>query len=191
LEVNDRGYVSIDEMVQEIRFYNRRLHFVGSSHIFAVVLTDDKGRYQISENKRYIRATYGHTIDVDLSDLPTDGIPEILYYPTNREEYEILKENGILPSDRRWVHLSNSKEKAYIAGLYHFDSPLLVPIKTEVVKEMGENIYRAGQQVFICKFVPPQSMLEPEEFEGTIDSETLEEIRLSKGKRISGKQEGW
>jgi RNA:NAD 2''-phosphotransferase len=123
LEISDRGYVNIDEMVQEIRFYYRRFHFVGPSHIFAIVLTDQKGRYQLSDNKRYLRATYGHSIDVDLTDLPTDGISEILYYPTNKEEFEILRENGILPSDRRWIHLSSSKEKAYIAGLYHFESP--------------------------------------------------------------------
>lgn len=191
LEIDEHGYVNIDEMVQEIRFYNRRLHFVGPSHIYAVVLTDGKGRYQLSDNKRYLRATYGHTIDVDLSDLPSDGIPEILYYPTSEEEFDILKENGILPSDRRWVHLSSSAEKAYIAGLYHFDSPLLIPIKSDVVLESGEKIYHAGQEVFICKFVPPESMMEPQKFEGSVDEETLQEIKLSKEKKIKARQEGW
>jgi len=191
LEIDEHGYVNIDEMVQEIRFYNRRLHFVGPSHIYAVVLTDGKGRYQLSDNKRYLRATYGHTIDVDLSDLPSDGIPEILYYPTSEEEFDILKENGILPSDRRWVHLSSSAEKAYIAGLYHFDSPLLIPIKSNVVLESGEKIYHAGQEVFICKFVPPESMMEPQKFEGSVDEETLQEIKLSKEKKIKARQEGW
>jgi len=191
LEIDEHGYVNIDEMVQEIRFYNRRLHFVGPSHIYAVILTDGKGRYQLSDNKRYLRATYGHTIDVDLSDLPSDGIPEILYYPTSEEEFDILKENGILPSDRRWVHLSSSAEKAYIAGLYHFDSPLLIPIKSNVVLESGEKIYHAGQEVFICKFVPPESMMEPQRFEGSVDEETLQEIKLSKEKKIKARQEGW
>jgi putative RNA 2'-phosphotransferase len=191
LEITDKGYVNIDEMVQEIRFYYRRFHFVGPSHIFAIVLTDQKGRYQLTDNKRYLRATYGHSIDVDLSDLPSDGIPEILYYPTNKEEFEILRENGILPSDRRWIHLSSSKEKAYIAGLYHFDEPLVIPIKSGSILESGEKLYHAGQEVFICKFVSPESMMEPEEYDGQIDEETLKEIRISKERKTRVKQEGW
>lgn len=192
IEIDERGYVNIDEMVQVIRFYYRRFHFVGPSHIFSIILTDQKGRYQLSDNKRYLRATYGHTIDVDLTDLPSDGIPEILYYPTNKEEFEILKENGILPSDRRWIHLSSSKEKAYIAGLYHFDSPLVIPLKSASILDSGENLYHAGQEVYICKYVSSESMTEPEEFDGQIDEETLNEIRVSKQKKMSrGKQEGW
>jgi putative RNA 2'-phosphotransferase len=191
LEINEKGYVNIDEMVQEIRYHYRRFHFVGPSHIFALVLTDSKGRYQLTDNKRYLRATYGHTIDVDLSDLPSDGIPDILYYPTNKEEFEILRENGILPSDRRWIHLSSSKEKAYIAGLYHFDFPLVIPIKSEVILEGGEKIYHAGQEVFICKFVQPESMMEPEEYDGQIDEETLREIRESKERKMRARPEGW
>ncbi len=191
LEISDRGYVNIDEMVQEIRFYYRRFHFVGPSHIFAIVLTDQKGRYQLSDNKRYLRATYGHSIDVDLTDLPSEGVPEILYYPTNKEEFEILKENGILPSDRRWIHLSSSKEKAYIAGLYHFDTPLVIPIRSEAILGSGESIYHAGQEVFICKFVNPESMNEPEDYEGKIDEGTLKEIKISKERKMRVKQEGW
>lgn len=191
LEVSESGYVNIDEIVQEIRFHYRRFHFVGPSHIFAIVLTDTKGRYQLTDNKRYLRATYGHTIDVDLSDLPTDGVPEVLYYPTNREEFEILRENGILPSDRRWIHLSSSDEKAYIAGLYHFDEPLLIPINSESVIAGGEIIYHAGPEVFICKFVQPESMMEPVEYEGQIDEQTLEDIRISKERKMRRKPEGW
>ncbi|MCL5680958.1 MAG: RNA 2'-phosphotransferase [Candidatus Thermoplasmatota archaeon] len=191
IEVSEKGYVNIDELVQEIRFHYRRLHFVGPSHIFAIVLTDTKGRYQISDNKRYVRATYGHTLEVDLSDLPTDGVPDTLYYPTNSEEFEIFKENGILPSDRRWIHLSSSKEKAYIAGLHHFDSPLLIPISTLTVKENGETIYRAGVGVFICKFVPPVAVQGYEEYSADLDEETLKEIRISRERKMSMIDKGW
>jgi len=191
IEINEKGYVNIDELVQEIRFNYRRFHFVGPSHIYAIVLTDSKGRYQLSDNKRYLRATYGHTIEVDLSDLPTDEIPETLYYPTNNEEFEIFKENGILPSDRRWIHLSSAKEKAYIAGLHHYDAPLIVPISTSILKEKGENLYRAGQGVYICKFVPPESIGAPEEYKAELDEETLKEIKVSRERKASMLEKGW
>jgi len=191
IEINQNGYVNIDELVQEIRYNYKRFHFLGPSHIYAIVLTDSKGRYQLSDNRRYLRATYGHTIEVDLSDLPTDEIPEVLYYPTNSEEFEIFKENGILPSDRRWIHLSSAKEKAYIAGLHHYDSPLIVPINTATMREKGESLYRAGQGVYICKFVPPESIGSPEEFKADLDEETLREIKISREKKASMLEKGW
>lgn len=191
IEINQNGYVNIDELVQEIRYNYKRFHFLGPSHIYAIVLTDSKGRYQLSDNRRYLRATYGHTIEVDLSDLPTDEIPEVLYYPTNSEEFEIFKENGILPSDRRWIHLSSAKEKAYIAGLHHYDSPLIVPINTATMREKGESLYRAGQGVYICKFVPPESIGPPEEFKADLDEETLREIKISREKKASMLEKGW
>ncbi len=192
LDMDPKGYVRIDMMAHEIRHYHsKKFHFVGPSHIMAIILTDQKGRYQLSPDKKYVRATYGHSIEVDLSDLPTDFIPERLYYPTNIEEYEIFRENGILPADRRWVHLSGTPEKAYIAGLYHYDNPKLLEIDTLKVIESGENIYRAGEGVYIAKYIPPQAFGEPKEFNGEIDTVTLEEINRAKEERKAKNTKGW
>lgn len=192
LDIDQKGYVRIDMLAHEIRHsHPRKFHFVGPSHVLAIVLTDEKGRYQLSPDKKYVRATYGHSIDVDLSDLPTDSIPDILYYPTNDEEYEIFKENGIIPAERRWVHLSGSPEKAYIAGLYHYDNPKLLEIDKKKIIDEGEKIYRAGEGVYITKYVPPDAFGEPKEFNGQIDTVTLEEIKRSKEEKKIKNERGW
>ena len=48
------------------------------AHFEAIANADEKGRYQVENGM--IGATYGHSIELDL-DLPTDDIPEVLYYP--------------------------------------------------------------------------------------------------------------
>src|SRR5256884_8915202 len=83
------------------RIETRRFRFVRQHHVVGLIETDPKGRYQFEDGK--IRATYGHSLDLDL-DLPTEGIPDLLFYPTTAEESHILMEAGLRPSDREMVH---------------------------------------------------------------------------------------
>ena len=53
---------------------------------------DTKGRYQVEGEM--IRATYGHSIELEL-DLPTDDIPEALYWPCDPETVSTHMEYGI------------------------------------------------------------------------------------------------
>ena len=72
-----------------------------------------------------IRATYGHTIDVNLDDLPIADIDEF-YYPVTEEEVDIIIEGGLHPTDRKKVHLSGSIEKALEAGKVRTERPLIL-----------------------------------------------------------------
>ncbi|MCQ2055993.1 MAG: RNA 2'-phosphotransferase [archaeon] len=151
LEMNDQGFVKIKSIVSTIRDKNQRMHWLRSHHIIALVETDEKGRYQISEN--FVRATYGHTINVDLK-LPTDNIPSELYYPTTEEEADIILETGLMPSDRSMVHLSLTFDDAFRAGLVRVKNPVILTINCSKCIEMGYDIGRAAKTVFLCKQVP-------------------------------------
>ena len=59
--------------------------------------TDPKGRYEVRGNM--MRATYGHTVEIEL-DLPSSDIPDSLYYPCDPGEAGNLVEVGISPGDR-------------------------------------------------------------------------------------------
>ena len=72
-----------------------------------------------------IRATYGHSIELDL-DLPTDDIPEALYFPCEAENLETLLEFGLTAGDRKHVHLSRSIQNAMEAGHVRIDRPTIL-----------------------------------------------------------------
>jgi RNA:NAD 2'-phosphotransferase (TPT1/KptA family) len=95
-----------------------------------------------------IRATYGHTIDIRLDDLPPAEIDEF-YYPVTEEEIDIILEGGLNPIDRKNVHLSGSIEKAIEAGKVRTEEPLLLRIDGKKAKADGVQIYRAGKDVYI------------------------------------------
>ena len=75
LEMDKQGWVEATEFVEAVKVQRRHFHFLETKHLQAVVETDPKGRYQLNSGR--LRATYAHTLDLDL-DLPTDQ-PEDLY----------------------------------------------------------------------------------------------------------------
>ena len=158
LPMDEHGWVEIYDLVGVIRGRFRKFYWLRRHHIIALVMTDEKGRYQLDEEKKRMRSTYGHSIDVDLSDLPQDDIPETLYYPTTPEELDIILEAGIRPSDRKWVHLSRTYEDAYEAGSHRVENPIILEVTTDKVLTAGEAIYRASHRVYITKLVTPDSL---------------------------------
>lgn len=147
IELDKYGWASIEEIADAIRAKIDRFYWVRRKHIEAIALTDEKGRYQIRDGK--IRATYAHTIEVDLSDLPEADVDE-LYYPVTEEEVDIVLEQGIFPTDRNKVHLSGSIEKAIEAGKIRTENPVLLKIDAKKAMEDGVEIRRAGKDVYIA-----------------------------------------
>jgi putative RNA 2'-phosphotransferase len=144
--VDGHGWVDVSEFVEAVGGSRSGFHWLREEHIEAIALTDPKGRYQIDGGM--VRATYGHTIDVRLDDLPKAEIDDF-YYPVTEEEIDIILEGGLNPIDRRSVHLSGSVEKAIEAGKVRTENPLILRIDGKKAMEDGVKIYRAGKDVYV------------------------------------------
>ncbi|MFO7991466.1 MAG: RNA 2'-phosphotransferase [Thermoplasmata archaeon] len=167
LDVDDRAWVDLEHYVKALRNRQKRFHWLRRYHMEALVATDEKNRYQIEDG--YIRATYGHSIDVDL-DLPTEDIPDSLYLPTTEKEAELLLEGGVKPSDRIYVHLSGTYESAVGAGVVRTEKPVILKVDAKEAIEEGHAIMKAGKEVYITKEIQPEYLSKNEE------QPTLEEI---------------
>jgi putative RNA 2'-phosphotransferase len=111
--MDGHGWVDISEFVEAVGVSRSGFQWLRDHHIEAIAETDPKGRYQVDGGM--IRATYGHTIDIRLDDLPLAELDDF-YYPVTEEEIDIILEGGLNPIDRKHVHLSGSMEKAIEAG---------------------------------------------------------------------------
>lgn len=151
LDMDDHGWVKLYSFVEEVKAKRYEFKWLRVFHIQAIVETDEKGRYQIKSGM--LRATYGHSLDVDL-DLPTDDIPDKLYFPTTKQEIDILLETGLQPADRKKVHLSITKIDAETAGKFRVDDPVIIEIDAKKAIEEGIVIKKAGKTVFIVDEVP-------------------------------------
>ncbi|MGA1866037.1 MAG: RNA 2'-phosphotransferase [Thermoplasmatota archaeon] len=153
LHMDEEGFVDIYKMVSAIkRKRGDRMRWLRPNHIIGLVETDPKGRYQVDSN--HVRATYGHSIELSMS-LPTDNIPERLYYPADPGEVDTLLKNGIQPGDRTMVHLSKTWNDAYEAGIHREGpDPVIIRIDAEGAQNNGIIIQRAGKTVFTVEEIP-------------------------------------
>ena len=152
VEMDDHGWVEVDDLVGQIRRQKEKLHWLKPHHIEAIVLTDPKGRYQ--HDKDRVRATYGHSLTLDL-DLPTDDIPDTLYYPVTEEELDIVLDRGLQPTERKSVHLSATFQNAVEAGQRRGEVPIILEVDAARAIKEGVVIKQAGKTVYITDEVPP------------------------------------
>ncbi|HJH56865.1 MAG TPA: RNA 2'-phosphotransferase [Euryarchaeota archaeon] len=170
LDMDAQGNVSLKDVMAKIRERNPRMNWLRARHIEALVETDPKGRYVISNGK--IRATYGHTIPLDIR-LDCEDIPDELFYPATPEEAEIILESGIFPSDRAMVHLSRGYRDAVRAGSVRTEDPVILVIDTGVCMELGSDIGRAAKTVYLCRSVPADAIdiADPEDWDSDEEDE--------------------
>ena len=160
LEMDINGWVNADEMARSISKQRRHFHWPRAWHFEAVAAADEKGRYQVEGDM--IRATYGHSLELDL-DLPTDDIPEGLFWPCEPNALRTHLELGILAGDRKQVHLSRTIANALEAGRARIDRPRIIEVDTVRAIADGHTIHRAGTTVFLTEKVPAEYLYAVEE----------------------------
>ncbi len=153
LTMDEHGWVSLPQIVRAVSQRHRGYQWLRVHHLVAIAETDAKGRYEIRDEM--IRATYAHTVDIRL-DLPTEGVPDRLFYPVTEEEAGIVLEVGLKPSDRKKVHLSKTAEDARAAGSVRTPQPVILEVDARAARAAGLVIMRAGKTVFLIDSVPPE-----------------------------------
>lgn len=174
LRMNKQGWVDLDDFINEVKRKQRRFRWLKPHHILAIIDTDPKGRYQFRDGM--IRATYAHSVDVEL-DLPTRGVPDKLYYPATKEEKDVLLETGLMPADRKKVHLSKTIEAAVVAGKVRDPEPLVFEVDTKAMREDDFVIKKAGNTVYTVESVPANylRLMEEEEIPVVDEEPTIRE----------------
>lgn len=153
LSMYEDGWVSINALTAAAA---RRYKWPKKYHIYALVESDEKGRYEISGGK--IRAVYGHSIGVVL-DYPTfDG--DFAYFGVAPEEVDLILEEGILPSRQRYLHLSSTLEKAIEVAMVHMETPSIFKIDAAAAIDDGVNIMVANDDILLTDEIPPEYIIE-------------------------------
>lgn len=120
--------------------------------IQAVVATSGKKRFSISEDELRIRAVQGHStegVDIDyVEKVP----PEFLYHGTATRFIESIRNQGLLPGSRQYVHLSQDEQTALAVGQRH-GKPVVLQIKALLMHEQGFKFFQAENGVWLTNAV--------------------------------------
>lgn len=122
-----------------------------------IVETNNKKRYEFSEDKKKIRACQGHSIPVDV-ELKEATPPDILYHGTSKNCVGSIWENGITKQSRLHVHLSGDEETARKVGSRH-GCPVVIFINTKQMKEDGIKFYLSNNNVWLTDFVDKKYLM--------------------------------
>ena len=98
-----------------------------------VVATNNKKRFSFDETYSRIRASQGHSVDVDLK-LSSKIPPEVLYHGTGEKSAGAILSQGLKKMDRHHVHLSADKETALKVGQRH-GRPVIFEVVRCIKKE--------------------------------------------------------
>lgn len=171
--MDGHGWVDIEEFVDAVGDSRSGFHWLKPHHIEAIALSDPKGRYQIDGGM--VRATYGHTVEVSLDDLPLVDKDE-LFYPVTEEELDLVLEGGLHPVDRKKVHLSGSVQKALEAGHVRSENPMIIRIDAKAALDDEVFIYHAGHDVYVSDDIDAKYIsLYKEDSEGKDEQEDQSE----------------
>lgn len=142
-QFDEHGYREVSDLIENQDFTFELLN--------KIVETNDKKRYEFSEDKTKIRARQGHSINVDV-ELKECTPPDILYHGTATRFIENIEDTGINKATRQYVHLSSDKETALKVGKRH-GRPCICVIDAKHMKEDGDRFFLSNNDVWLTEFV--------------------------------------
>ena len=116
-----------------------------------IVATNNKQRYEFSEDMMCIRARQGHSIQVDV-ELAEATPPDMLYHGTAKVFVESIMSQGIQKGKRLYVHLSTTTNMATKVGVRHGE-PAVLAIDAKRMHEDGIKFFLSRNDVWLTEFV--------------------------------------
>ena len=155
LDMNENGWVNLEELIAKM---NQKGLIVNVELIARIVETNDKKRVAFNEDKTLIRASQGHSIDIELNLSPAEP-PEILYHGTAERFLESILKTGLMKQSRQHVHLSAMVETARAVGVRH-GKPVILTIQAGIMHHEGFKFYLSENKVWLTDNVPVQYILQ-------------------------------
>lgn len=119
-----------------------------------VVANNNKKRFAVSDCGTRIRASQGHSVDVDLGYEPTEP-PDVLYHGTATRNLDSIRASGLVRGNRRHVHLSRDVATALNVGGRH-GKPVVLTVRAGEMHGAGHAFFVSANGVWLTEHVAPQ-----------------------------------
>ncbi|MFD0022749.1 RNA 2'-phosphotransferase [Streptomyces sp. NPDC058382] len=154
LRLDAHGWVPIDELLGATARHGFPLTRAELDH---VVASNDKQRFAVEGDR--IRASQGHSVDVDL-DLPPVEPPAYLYHGTVGRFMNTIRSEGLRPMERTHVHLSPDRETATRVGARR-GRPVVLSVDAGAMHLAGHTFCVSANGVWLTAAVPPEFLRLP------------------------------
>jgi len=145
IKLDDQGWAPVPELIE-------RGYVLGLEDLKYVVETNSKKRFKLSDDTMKIRASQGHSVEVDLGYKPQRP-PKVLYHGTGEQSHESIFKHGLLKQERQHVHLSSDVETAIKVGQRH-GKPIVFEVFAD--KMYAFPFFLSDNGVWLTERVPPE-----------------------------------
>lgn len=149
LSLDENGWANTTELLEKMNQHSTSITLAILQH---VVATNNKKRFAFNEDGSKIRASQGHSIEVELNLLPQVP-PPILYHGTAEKNVSSILVTGLEKRTRNHVHLSSDVPTAITVGKRH-GKPAVFEIAAEKMHEKGFLFYCSANKVWLTNHVP-------------------------------------
>ncbi|MEA5138609.1 RNA 2'-phosphotransferase [Arcicella rigui] len=149
IQLDQNGWTDINELIQKVNNYGIHLDKEILHHIVA---TNSKKRFALNDALDKIRASQGHSIDIELG-YTNQQPPEFLYHGTSEKSVQSILETGLERRNRQHVHLSNDIETALKVGQRH-GKPFIFKVLAEEMYNNNFQFYLSDNGVWLTDHVP-------------------------------------
>lgn len=150
LRLDSGGWATVDALLAGMARSGFALDRAALDHLVA---TDNKQRYVFDETGTRIRASQGHSLDVDLGLTPTVP-PDRLFHGTVDRVLDSIAAEGLRPMNRHHVHLSPDRETATVVGGRR-GQPVVLVVESGAMYGDGHLFFVSANRVWLTDAVPP------------------------------------
>ena len=154
IKLDSNGWVDVQELIDKASIYQKtERHIPLTKKILdEIVATNDKKRFEYSEDGWSIRASQGHSIAVALDLDPIDP-PEFLYHGTAEKFLDAIKISGIKKMSRNHVHMNANPQMSLKVGMRH-GKPVVLKIRAKEMDADGYKFFLSKNNVWLTEEVP-------------------------------------
>ena len=156
LHLDSAGWTTVDAVLAGM---GARGETITREELAEVVATSDKKRFALSEDGARIRASQGHSVDVDL-ELPPRVPPETLFHGTSERVVDAIRREGLVAGSRTHVHLSADIRTAEIVARRREGPHVILRVRAATMFAAGLTFFLSENGVWLTAHVPPE-FLEP------------------------------
>lgn len=157
LALDAGGWVGVEELLRGANASGFRLT---REELMEVVERNDKRRFALSEDGARIRASQGHSVEVELGYEPRRP-PRLLYHGTAAPFLDSIRASGLNRGRRHHVHLSPDEETAARVGGRR-GRPVVLEVEAGRMADEGFLFYLSANGVWLTESVPVRHIRFPD-----------------------------
>lgn len=151
LTLDANGWATVTDLLKRMAATGTPL---SRGELDTIVAENNKKRFAFNPEGTMIRASQGHSIDVDLEFEPLVP-PAELFHGTATTSVESILATGLQSRSRQHVHLSLDLETATRVGARH-GRPVILTVAAAAMHQNGYEFYRSANDVWLTNDIPPK-----------------------------------